>query len=108
MLSHKQESILKALYPDKIIDKEAIMMSFKADDTIFRNMYDEKLICYASRNFNSNTIRLTESGIAHVEEIYSRERNNRSNKMHQWTNTIVAVLALITAIGALIVSIMQL
>lgn len=51
---------------------------------------------------------ITADGFAYLEDIKRKERKAIWDNIHKWANTIIALLALLTAIPALMLSIKQL
>ena len=94
MLSNRQVCILKYLYPDKRINENELYKHFNVNIDSSQ-LYQPKLIY------------LTEQGIAYIENLLTSETEKKSHNIHEWINTIISGLALITAIIALIVSIVK-
>lgn len=51
---------------------------------------------------------ITPDGLAYLENDKDQKRKEKFDNFHKWVNTIIAALALLSAIPALILSIMQL
>ncbi len=67
----------------------------KIDDVRFQTIY-------------RSPYEITPNGLAFIESFKNQKRQEQWDNFHKWTNTIIAALALLSAIPALILSIMQL
>lgn len=110
MLSNRQVCIFKYLYPDKRINENELYKHFNVniEDKVIQALLKNKLIFIdSSQLYQPKLIYLTEQGIAYIENLLTSETEKKSHNIHEWINTIISGLALITAIIALIVSIVK-
>ncbi len=60
-------------------------------------LFTDKIICNSS-DYHNNRVYLTDKGKAYVEQLKIERRNKRNRRIHDWTNTAIALAALIVAI----------
>lgn len=85
---------LVTMYKNKTLKKD----SFSLD--VLRCLYSDGIIKISSAFCDD--VYLTDKGESYIEDVLENFQEKRSNKIHQWINSVVAVLSLILAITSLL------
>ena len=110
MLSNDQLKILKYLYNNNQCALKDLEVYFGFNESSDKCLRQLSLNGYVSRIYVNNTkcYSITHNGKAYVEKVASTSAETKFSHTHIWVNSVIAVMALLTAISALVVSIMQL
>lgn len=104
MLSKKQNNILEYLYRHNNSKMSTINkkfdVEFKHTDGALNDLLNLR---YIRRFYKDNILyfMITEKGRACVEEELFKNKELRMRKAHDWINTLIAIISLLTAIGGI-------
>lgn len=93
--SKHTNKILSAMYNHETVKKSCF--SVKKLHLLYADGIIEN-----SSDFHDDNVYLTDKGEAYVEEMLENIEEKRSNKIHRWINSVVAVLSLILAVISLL------
>lgn len=74
----------------------------------FVNLPNSDRLFYGRITLDDLEVSITYAGQLYLENLSYRSEERRFARFHTWANTIIAILAFLTAIPALILSVMQL